>query len=580
MSRILTAVLVALTLVPVGAHPALARRCFEVPGIGNCIDGRIEEYWAQNGGLPVFGYPISPAGSRQTAEGSFSSQSFERNRLELHPENAAPYDVLLGRLGDERLRQLGRDWQTLPKGRQTADCLWFPQTEHSVCDQEPGIGFKTYWSTHGLADPQLNAYGRSLALFGLPLSEPAQETNATGDTVLVQWFERARFEYHPGQPREFKVLLGLLGNETEQPTPPPSGWNPGSFRLQTELVTRGLDRPIHVTNAGDGSGRLFVVEKAGRIRIVAGGVLQQTPFLDITDRVGSAGSEQGLFAVAFHPRYRENGLLFVHYTDKAGDTVIARFRAGPGANTADRASAQTILQVDQPYANHNGGQIAFGPDGYLYIGLGDGGGGGDPQGNGQNRGTLLGKILRIDVDSANPYGIPSGNPFRDVAGARPEIWALGLRNPWRFSFDRTTGDLFIADVGQNALEEVNVQPRSSRGGENYGWNVMEGNGCFRPATGCNRTGLVLPIAEYNHDLGCSITGGFRYRGQDVGAFADAYFFADYCSGRIWGLAQAGGRWSMAELLDTQFSISSFGEDERGELYLLDAGGGLYRINAR
>ena len=577
--RVLVATLLALVLVPVGARPVQPRLCFDVPGVANCVDGRFQAYWEQNGSLPVFGYPTSPTAPRQTAEGTFETQSFERNRFELHPETPAPYDVLLGRLGDERLRRLGRDWRTFPKGRQSAECLWFPQTEHSVCDQEPGIGFKTYWSTHGLDDPRLDAYGKSLALFGLPLGEPAMETNAAGDTVLVQWFERARFEYHPGQPREFRILLGLLGNETEPGIAPP-GWNPASFRLQTRLIARGLERPIHVTNAGDGSGRLFVVEKAGRIRIVVGGELQDVPFLDISDRVGSAGSEQGLFAVAFDPGYRDNGLFFVHYTDKAGDTVIARYRATPGSNAADPASATTLLRIDQPAANHNGGQIAFGPDGYLYIGMGDGGGSGDPNRNGQNRGTLLGKILRIDVDGGNPYGIPPDNPFREVAGARPEIWALGLRNPWRFSFDRVTGDLFIADVGQNRLEEVHFQPGSSRGGENYGWNIMEGSACFRPATGCQRSGLTLPIAEYSHDLGCSITGGFRYRGRDVPAFADAYFFADYCSGRIWGLAPAGGGWSMTQLLDTELSISSFGEDERGELYILDAGGGLYRLEAQ
>ena len=258
-----------------------------------------------------------------------------------------------------------------------------------------------------------------------------------------------------------------------------------------------------------------MVEKGGRIRIISGGNLRAEPFLDISSLVLSRGSEQGLFAIAFHPDYRTNGIFFVHYSDQVGDTVIARYRVSSDPNRADPASGTKILGVDQPASNHNGGQIAFGPDGYLYIGLGDGGGAGDPQGNGQNRASLLGKILRLDVDRGEPYAIPSDNPFRTTAGARPEIWALGLRNPWRFSFDRTTGDLFIADVGQGVVEEVDFQPATSKGGENYGWNSMEGSRCYKPATGCNRNGLVLPVAEYDHDLGCSITGGFRYRGQTV-----------------------------------------------------------------
>ena len=579
-----------LSLAPAEALPARAERCFSVPGITNCITDRFQEYWDLNGGLPVFGYPISRADTRQTGDQSYLTQLFERNRFELHPELAAPYDVLLGRLGDERLTQLGRDWRSAPKGQQTNECLWFSQTGHSVCDQEPGVGFRSFWSSNGLRDPKLNDYGRSLALFGLPLTEPAMERNAAGDTVLTQWFERARFEYHPGNPREFKVLLGLLGNEVvgpgaappPAPAPPPAGqFNPNSFTLELQEVSGGLDRPTHVTNARDGSGRLFVVEKAGRIRIVAEGALRAQPFLDIANLVGSGGGEQGLFSVAFHPRYRENGQLYVNYTNKAGDTVVARYRVSSNPNVADAGSAATILTVDQPAANHNGGQIAFGRDGYLYIGMGDGGGSGDPWGSGQNRGTLLGKMLRIDVDGGAPYAIPRDNPFVGQSGTRPEIWALGLRNPWRFTVDRSTGDLWIGDVGQNEIEEIDLQP-AGRGGLNYGWSVLEGTRCFKPAADCSRSGFEMPINEYSQDVGgCSVVAGYRYRGQAAPAFGDAFFFADYCSGRVWGLAPGGGGWARHELLDTSPGISSFGEDEQGELFLVNLSRGiLYRLVAR
>jgi glucose/arabinose dehydrogenase len=366
------------------------------------------------------------------------------------------------------------------------------------------------------------------------------------------------------------------------PSGSPPQFDPSKIKLDLIPVARGLSAPLHVTHAGDGSGRLFVVEKAGRIRIISDGGLLREPFLDISPIVLSRASEQGMFAVAFHPDYRANGIFFVHYTDQGGDTALVRYRVSADPSRADPASATKILGVEQPAANHNGGQIAFGPDGYLYIGLGDGGGAGDPQGNGQNRGSLLGKILRLDVDRGDPYGIPSDNPFRTTAGARPEVWAQGLRNPWRFSFDRATGDLFIADVGQGILEEVDFQPGASKGGENYGWNSMEGSRCFRPTTGCNRAGLALPIAEYSHDLGCSITGGFRYRGQAVPTFGTTYFFGDYCSGRLWGLAPGpGGTWNLAQLLDTKLGISSFGEDEQGEIYVTDLGAGeVYRLTAQ
>jgi glucose/arabinose dehydrogenase len=335
----------------------------------------------------------------------------------------------------------------------------------------------------------------------------------------------------------------------------------------------GFQVPVYLTYAGqDGSqvSRLFVVEKAGRISLVENGVVQPTPFLDIADRVGSRGSEQGLLSVAFPPDFAASGLFYVDYTDLQGNTVIARYRLLAGdPRQGDPNSEQKILQIEQPAANHNGGQLQFGPDGYLYIGMGDGGGAGDPWGNAQNPGALLGKLLRIDVTGADTYTIPDSNPRLDQPGARPEIWAIGLRNPWRFSFDRVSHDLYIADVGQNLYEEVDFQPAASPGGENYGWNVMEGKHCFEPSAGCDTGGLVLPITEYDHGQGCSITGGYVYRGARYPEMAGVYFFGDYCSGIIWGLRQAtGGEWQMAFLLDTNISISSFGEDSTGEIYVV------------
>lgn len=351
-----------------------------------------------------------------------------------------------------------------------------------------------------------------------------------------------------------------------------------SFRLAP--VVQGLRRPTHVTSAGDGSGRLFVVEQAGQVRIVRDGRLLPRPFLDIAALVGSRGNEQGLLSVAFHPRFAENGTFFVNYTNRDGHTVVARYRVSrDDPDRAEPSSAAVLLTIEQPAANHNGGLVKFGPDGYLYIGTGDGGAAGDPWNNGQRLDTLLGKLLRIDVDGAAPYAVPADNPMLNRAGARPEIWAYGLRNPWRFSFDRATGDLFIADVGQNAWEEVHVQPAGSRGGENYGWKIMEGETCFR-AEQCDQSGLELPIAVYGHGSpagGCSITGGYVYRGAAFPRLVGTYLYADYCSGNLWGLRASGAGWSGALLGVLNIRPSSFGEDEAGELYLTDHGGGLYRL---
>ena len=303
------------------------------------------------------------------------------------------------------------------------------------------------------------------------------------------------------------------------------------------------------------------------------GELSSVPFLDITDRVGSGGSEQGLLGLAFHPDYAQNGLFIVNYTDQQGATVVARFSVSSDPARADPASEAVLLTVRQPASNHNGGHLAFGPDGHLYIGLGDGGGAGDRYGNGQNGQTLLGAMLRLDVDSGVPFAVPADNPFVGTPAVRDEIWALGLRNPWRFSFDRLTGEMYIADVGQNKYEEVNIQRADSGGGENYGWPIMEAAHCFPEGSGCDRSGLVLPVAEYDHSQGCSVTGGYVYRGSEFSILTGIYLFGDYCSGRIWGLAPAGDGWRVAELAQESIQISSFGEDEAGELYVLNLGGG-------
>lgn len=349
-------------------------------------------------------------------------------------------------------------------------------------------------------------------------------------------------------------------------------------------VASGFDRPLLVTHAGDGSGRLFVVEQTGRIWIVRDGERLPTPFLDLSASVTpiSGYSEQGLLGLAFHPAYADNGRLFVSYTDRQGTSVVAEYAvAGNNPDVANPASARELLRVAQPYPNHNGGMIAFGPDGYLYISLGDGGSAGDPQGNAQNPWTLLGAILRIDVDSAaRPYGIPADNPFALSGLGAPEIWAWGLRNVWRFSFDRATGDLYLADVGQNLWEEVNFQPADSPGGENYGWNRYEGTHPY--SGGPAPENMVLPVAEYAHNEGgCSISGGYVYRGEAIPDLQGVYFYGDWCTGNIFALYRdTAGEWQSLKF--TQLAgklISSFGEDEAGELYVVDyTGGGIWRMD--
>ena len=360
---------------------------------------------------------------------------------------------------------------------------------------------------------------------------------------------------------------------TDTPTPAP---DLSALNVELAQLVDGLDQPVLATHADDGSGRLFIVEKGGTILTLGGDGAQPQPFLDITGRVGSSSSEQGLLGLAFDPDFAATGRFFVYYTDRNGDTVIARFQASDDRATGEPDSEVALLTQDQPAGNHNGGMLAFGPDGYLYAGLGDGGGAGDRYGNGQNLESILGTLIRIDV-SGDEAIVPADNPFVGQEGARPEIWAYGLRNPWRFSFDRVTGDLWIADVGQNQWEEINFQPAGDAGGENYGWPITEGTHCYGSDT-CNTAGLTMPVAEYEHGPGCSVSGGYVYRGAQQPAMQGIYFYGDYCSGQIWGLAAgADGQWQDAQLLDSDAQISAFGETESGELLVVDYGGTIYRL---
>jgi len=371
------------------------------------------------------------------------------------------------------------------------------------------------------------------------------------------------------------ALLAALGACKDNTGPEPE--NPLTISL--EVVQAGFSSPLFVTAPPGDTHRLFVVERGGLVRVIEDGALLPTPFLDVSADIVSSG-EQGLLGLAFHPDYATNGYVYVDYTDASGDTQVMRYVVTGDPNVVDATPGEPILSVDQPYTNHNGGMLAFGPDGMLYVGLGDGGSGGDPDGNGQNRATLLGSILRLDVDGGLPYSIPADNPFAGHATYREEIWAYGLRNPWRFSFDRQTGDLLIGDVGQGKVEEVDFQPASSHGGENYGWNVMEGSQCYGTAV-CSTAGLVLPVAEYGHSAGCSITGGYVYRGTAWPALQGRYFYGDYCSGWIRSFQLDDG--TATDLQDHSadveagLSLSSFGEDGAGELYVVDLDGTVYRL---
>ncbi len=344
--------------------------------------------------------------------------------------------------------------------------------------------------------------------------------------------------------------------------------------LRLTEVARGFDAPLFVGAAAGDPSRLYVVEQTGRIKLLKNGTLATTPFLDLSDAV-SSGGERGLLGLAFHPSYTANGRFFVNYTNTDGATVIAEFRrSAADPDVADARPARVFFTVAQPFPNHNGGMLAFGPDGLLYLGLGDGGSGGDPMNNGQRLDTKLGKILRVDVDA---YPTP---PPGNLSGGDPDIWDFGFRNPYRFSFDRGTGDLYVGDVGQNAFEEIDFESRGT-GRRNYGWRITEGLHCFNPPTGCSLTGITLPVAEYSHADGCAVIGGYVYRGTAIPAIVGRYFYADFCSNRVWSFVRAGGEMtSTLELTDALDptralgGITSFGEDANGELYVVDGSRGL------
>ncbi len=371
------------------------------------------------------------------------------------------------------------------------------------------------------------------------------------------------------------ALVAACGSDPGGPSPAPDS------TVGLERIASGLAFPLFLTGPASDPSRLFVVEKGGRIRILRNDSLLPGAFLDLSASV-STGGEQGLLGLAFHPQYTQNRVFVVHYTDLQGDTRISTFRASANPEVADAASERVILAVDQPFANHNGGMIVFGPDGRLYIGLGDGGSGGDPQGNGQNRNVLLGKLLRLAVADDGTASVPADNPFAAQTGTRPEIWSYGLRNPWRFSFDRANGDLYLGDVGQNAEEEIDVVTAAAQSGRgaNFGWNIVEGTSCFSPSTNCNRTGLVPPVLVYDHGQGCSVTGGYVYRGAAIPSLAGHYFYADYCAGFVRSFRLAGGAVTDERdwpALRPGGQIPSFGEDSAGELYVLSAGGTVHRI---
>lgn len=347
---------------------------------------------------------------------------------------------------------------------------------------------------------------------------------------------------------------------------------PDAAQYQWKLVIDGLRKPVGLVHAGDQSGRIFIIEQPGTIRIFQNGVLLASPFLDIQQRVNDSASEQGLLGLAFHPQYPQNGYFFLNYTNDRGNTVIARFRVSADPNLADPNSEEIILSIDQPYGNHNGGHLAFGPDEFLYIGTGDGGSANDPQGNAQNLDSLLGKMLRIDIEHF-PYSIPPDNPYGD------EIWAYGLRNPWRYAFDQLTGDLYIGDVGQNLWEEIDFLPADAPAGTNFGWDFREASHPFEGTISEDLT-LVDPIAEYDHARGCSVTGGEVYRGA-LPDWQGIYLYGDFCSGLVWGLLpRDDGTWINEQLFETNVNISSFGLDETGEVYLVHHGGQVFRLTEK
>jgi glucose/arabinose dehydrogenase len=366
---------------------------------------------------------------------------------------------------------------------------------------------------------------------------------------------------------------------------------PIPLNIHFQTVVTGLSQPVFATNAGDGSGRLFIVQQGGQIIIFKNGALLALPFLDISSLLVRDGGEQGLLGLAFAPDYSTSGVFYVSYTAPSPITpattpyaiTLARYKVSSNPDIADPNSGQVLLSVPKIYTNHNGSMLAFGPDHFLYMSTGDGGNGGDPNNNAQNQKSLLGKLLRIAVNSTGSYTIPSTNPyFSNTSGFRKEIWSYGLRNAWRFSFDRSNGDLYIGDVGQNTEEEIDFQTHGANGGQNYGWRIKEGNLCFNPVNCTPPPNYVAPIAVYDHgtndSVGCAVTGGYVYRGTTFPELKGAYLYGDFCTGRLWGLVRnANSQWTSTPIADTNYSISAFAEDENGELYIVDYSGQLIHI---
>lgn len=386
-------------------------------------------------------------------------------------------------------------------------------------------------------------------------------------------------------PNPTETISDLENKETSQPVEEITKEQPASVttfpdtsEYQWVEIVSGFIKPLGMTSYFDGNLLIYILEQDGVIRVIENGSLHNEPFLDIKNKISSSASEQGLLGIALDPNYGRNGIFYLNYSDSGGDTVIARYVANEDRKSADPDSEQIILTYEQPYSNHNGGNLVFGPDGFLYIGLGDGGSGGDPEMRAQNPDTLLGKMLRIAVQDQKVYAIPTDNPFTG-GGGRAEIWAIGLRNPWRYSFDRLTGDLWIADVGQGNWEEINFSPANSKPGLNFGWHYREGTHPFKgeppqPAD------LINPIYEYDHSMGCSVTGGYVYRGEELPEWFGVYVFGDFCSGKVWGILPAeNGNWIVDLLFETGVNISSFGEDVFGEIYMISHNGTLFQLRS-
>lgn len=449
-----------------------------------------------------------------------------------------------------------------------------PPTETAVSDPSTGSGSATAEASEPLVpSPTETAISHPSTSSGTAVAEASTATQIP-PTATSQAEPSPVIEATEAEPEAegAEVSPTIVATVTSEPVREVS-FDASTINIGLEAVVSGLNAPVGVVSAGDGSGRLFVVEKGGFIRVIQDGQLLDTPFLDISDAV-SGSYEQGLLGVVFEPTRPER--FYINYTDRKGTTIIARYHVSDNPNVADPASAELLLSLPQPAGNHNGGHVLFGPDGYLWIGTGDGGAANDRYQNGQNANTLLGAMLRLDVSSETGYTIPPDNPFVAGGGA-PEIWAIGLRNPWRYSFDRATGDLWIADVGQNEWEEVH-KVASDLPGLNYGWPILEGSHCFQQPN-CTSDGLLLPVTEYDHSLGCSITGGHVYRGNDYPNLQGGYFFGDFCTGLIWAIdANHNTLTEPTLLLESNLQLSSFGESQTGELYLTSFGDGtLYRL---